>query len=129
MTDKFWEQIQAMDIADEEARCIAKMELEQAAIKAKRVWTEEEIKVLIQTNDVVLYRALRKLYARQTADEQRAGTTRNYNGVGFNSYDAKFLSSVSEFLKKNGYLTEKQKVVTRKRLIKYNRQLTEIANS
>jgi hypothetical protein len=32
---------------------------------AKRIWTEEEIKVLIQENDKVLYGALKKLYKRQ----------------------------------------------------------------
>lgn len=95
----------------------------------KRVWTEQEIKELVQTNDKVLYGALKKLYAEQTADEQRAGETRNLNGVGFNGVDSKFLSSVSQFLLKNGFLTDKQKAVTRKKLVKYNKQLTRLANS
>lgn len=96
---------------------------------AKRVWTEQEIKNLIQTNDKVLYGALKKLYAEQTADEQRAETTRERNGAGFNSVDAKFLSSVAEFLKRTGFLTDKQKYVTRKKLVKYNKQLTRLANA
>lgn len=94
----------------------------------KRVWTEEEIKELIQTNDKVLYGALRKLYACQTADEQRAGMTKEYNGVGFNGADAYFLSSTSEFLNKTGFLTERQKAIVRKKLVKYNKQLTRLAN-
>lgn len=94
-----------------------------------RVWTEDEIKILVQTNDKVLYGALKRLYAEQTADEQSAGETHHHNGAGFNGADSRFLSSVSEFLLKNGFLTEKQKIVVRKKLVKYNRQLTRLANA
>lgn len=93
-----------------------------------RVWTEEEIRVLVQTNDKVLYGALKNLYEQQTKDEQQVGETREHNGVGFNGVDSKFLSSVSEFLIHRGYLTDKQKAATRKRLVKYNKQLTRLAN-
>lgn len=96
---------------------------------AKRVWTEDEIKVLIQTNDEVLYNALKKLYACQTEDEKQTETTREHNGVGFNAYDAKFLTSVSEFLLKTGFLTSRQKMYVRKKLVKYNKQLTKLANA
>lgn len=95
----------------------------------KRVWSEEEIKTLVQTNDKVLYGALKKLYAEQTADEQRSGETREHNGVGFNGVDGQFLSSVAEFLKDRGYLTDKQKACVRKKLVKYNKQLTRLANA
>lgn len=96
---------------------------------AKRVWAEEEIKNLVQTNDKVLYGALKNLYAQQTADEQRQGETREYNGVGFNGADSRFLSSVAEFLSRTGFLTDKQKAVTRKKLVKYTKQLTRLANA
>ena len=93
-----------------------------------RIWTEEEIKSLIQTNDQVLYRALKKLYEQQTTYEQKTGETITHNGVGFNGVDSKFLSSVSKFLITKGFLTEKQKEVTRRKLVKYNKQLTKLAN-
>ena len=93
-----------------------------------RVWTEEEVKNLIQTNDKVLYGALKKLYACQTADERAVGQTEENNGVGFNGVDAPILSSMAEFLNNRGYLTDKQKVIVRKKLVKYNRQLTKLAN-
>lgn len=96
--------------------------------EAKRVWTEEEIKTLVQTKDKVLYGALKKLYACQTADEQSSAETTHSNGVGFNALDAEFLTSCSQFLLKNGYLTDKQKAVVRKKLVKYNKQLTRLAN-
>ena len=97
--------------------------------KAKRVWTAEEISDLIQTNDTVLYRALKKLYAEQTDSEQAQGETRERNGRGFNGIDSRFLSSVSEFLIKHGFLTSKQKSATRRMLKKYNKQLTRLANA
>lgn len=93
-----------------------------------RIWTEDEIKILIQENDKVLYGALKKLYAEQTADEQADGNTKEHNGVGFNGVDAPILSSMAEFLNKTGFLTPKQKALARKKLVKYNRQLTKLAN-
>ena len=97
--------------------------------KQKRVWSEEEIKDLIQTNDKVLYGALKKLYACQTADEQISGETKEQNGVGFNGVDAPILTSFCEFLNKTGFLTPKQKNLARKKLVKYNKQLTKLANA
>lgn len=97
--------------------------------KPKRIWTEDEIKNLIQTNDKVLYAAFKKLYACQTADEQDTGDTHHVNGIGFNGVDAPILSSMAEFLIKTGFLTPKQKVLVRKKLIKYNKQLTKLANA
>lgn len=94
-----------------------------------RTWTEAEISVLIQTNDIVLYRALIRLYNCQTADEKISQETRNKNGAGFNAYDAKFLTNVAEFYKARGFLTYGQKVATRRKLAKYTKQLTRIANS
>ena len=94
----------------------------------KRVWTEDEIKNLVQENDKVLYGALRKLYSQQTMDEKSCGDTIEHNGVGFNGADAKFLSSTAEFLNKTGFLTDKQKFVVRKKMIKYTKQLTRLAN-
>lgn len=93
-----------------------------------RIWTEEEIKKLVQENDEVLYGALKKLYACQTADEQATGDTHVINGMGFNGVDAPILSSMAEFLKKTGFLTPKQKIICRKKLVKYNKQLTKLAN-
>lgn len=94
-----------------------------------RIWTEEEIKELVQTNDKVLYGALRKLYAEQTVDEKADGDTKYHNGVGFNGVDTKIMGSFAEFLNRAGFLTEKQKAVARRKLVKYNKQLTRLANA
>ena len=94
----------------------------------KRIWTEDEIRDYVQTNDKVLYGAIKKLYNEQTEDEKEAGQTKHYNNVGFNGADSKFMSSVAEFLIRRGYLTEKQKFAARKRMVKYTKQLTRLAN-
>lgn len=101
----------------------------ETAVKQPRIWTEEEIKNLVQTNDKVLYGALKNLYACQTADEQSMGETNCKNGAGFNGVDAPILTSISQFLINRGYLTDKQKVLVRKKLVKYNKQLTKLANA
>ena len=93
-----------------------------------RIWTEEEIRNLVQTNDKVLYGALKKLYACQTIEEQNSGMTKEYNGKGFNGVDVPILSSFCEFLNKTGFLTPKQKILARKKLVKYTKQLTVLAN-
>ena len=91
-------------------------------------WTTEEVMKLIDTNDIVLYRALEHLYACQTEDEKHSERTRNHNGMGFNSFDAEFLTSVCKQLIRRGTLSEKQKEVCRKKLKKYRNQLTKLAN-
>lgn len=93
-----------------------------------RTWEVEEIKELVLTNDLALYGALKELYKRQTDDEKESRETKDHNGVGFTAYDAEFMTSITEFLIKNGFLTPKQKAVARKKIVKYSKQLTKIAN-
>ena len=95
---------------------------------AKRIWTEEEIRGYVQSNDKVLYGAIKRLYNEQTIDEQSAGYTKHFNNRGFNGADSKFMSSIARFLIKNGYLSDKQKYASRKRMAKYTKQLTRLAN-
>lgn len=98
-------------------------------MSTQKIWTEDEIKQLVQNNDKVLYGALKKLYGEQTTDEQNSHETKEHNGVGFNGVDAPFLSNVSEFLIRNGFLTDKQKYYVRKKLVKYTKQLVRLANA
>ena len=98
------------------------LKVEEDEEKPKHIWKEDEIKRLVQSNDKVLYGALKQLYNCQTMDEKDYAQTTHANGAGFNALDADFLTSVSKFLIKNGFLTEKQKVIVRKKLVKYNKQ-------
>jgi hypothetical protein len=91
-----------------------------------KVWNKEAIVELLMTNDRAVVRAIKVLYARQTADEQRAEQTKHVNGVGFNGPDAAFLSSIAKALPRyNDRMTPKQIAKARKMLPKYHRQLLE----
>lgn len=94
----------------------------------RRVWKEEEIKQLIMVNDRMVCKSLIKLYECQTISEQADGTASVRNGAGFNGVDAPIMTSFAEFLNRSGFLTPKQIQICRKKLIKYTRQLTRIAN-
>ncbi len=93
-----------------------------------KVWDEEEIRTLIQTNDTVLYGALKRLYECQTEDEKADHDSKERNGIGFNGVDSAIMTSFAEFLIKTGFLTFKQKELCRKKMIKYTKQLTRLAN-
>lgn len=92
-------------------------------------WTVDEVMALVESNDKVLYGALKHLYACQTDSEKEAGATRDHNGKGFNAYDAEFLTSICKQLLVKGSLSPKQKEVARKKLKKYRTQITALANS
>lgn len=93
-----------------------------------RTWTKDEIKNLILTNDKMVGLSLKQLYNCQTADEQAIGETNHQNGMGFNGVDAPILTSFAVFYIERGYLSSKQLVIARKKLIKYCGQLTRLAN-
>lgn len=101
--------------------------------------TPESIRALLQTNDRAVERAILRLYERQTYAEQNAKTTSESNGIGFNGADAELLSSFAEQLKAGRHLTPArtkpdgrmggQMYYARRKILKYARQLAEIANA
>ena len=72
--------------------------------------------------------ALLKIYEFQTAEEQAAGYTKVYNGVGFSGADSEFMSSLAEQLLNKGWLSYKQMVYLHKRIHKYTRQVIMISD-
>lgn len=100
------------------------------------MWTKDAILDKLATNDVMVERSLLVMYERQTADEQSAQSTGHNNGIGFNGTDAEILSKFAEWVKggkqrgipEGKRLSEKQRILTRKKLKKYSRQLLEAAN-
>lgn len=94
----------------------------------QKIWTKEEIKVLLEKNDEMVKRSVLKLYEKQTESEKVAGQTHEFNGVGFNGTDSAILSSFAEFANKSGFLTKKQIAIARKKMLKYSGQLARIAN-
>lgn len=91
-------------------------------------WKKNEILEMLKTNDIAVVRGLVRIYERQTEDEKRVFHTKHDNKKGFNGADAPFLSKLAGFYIKNGYLTEKQIVIARKRMLKYAGQLAIVAN-
>ena len=63
---------------------------------SEKVWTKCEIKKLLETNDKMVSKSVVKLYEYQTRAEQEVKETHEHNGVGFNSIDATFLTSIAE---------------------------------
>lgn len=91
---------------------------------------EKVVAVLARTDKAAtefVGRAVYALFERQTREEQNADMTVHHNGVGFSGCDAEILSSFAKFWKKTGFLTPKQAVIARKKLVKYRKQLAEIA--
>ena len=93
------------------------------------VHTKESIQELLRTSDRAVVRALNAVYALQTADEQAGHHTNQSNGVGFSKFDAPFLSEMVTAVRRWGSLTPQQMAVTRNKILRYHRQLVQIANS
>lgn len=91
-------------------------------------WKKEEIRANLETDDRWLYRGIKAIYERQTADEQETSSTNCENGVGFNGADAEFMSSIAQQVIHLNFLTPKQKEIARKKMLKYAGQLARIAN-
>lgn len=103
-----------------------------------KVWTADEIKTNLQQNDWWVVRSVKAIFEKgQTADEQNSESTQHFNGVGFNGADAAILSSFAKQIiawyqkgtpKYRFPLSPKQLTMARQRIMKYTRQLAEIAN-
>lgn len=100
----------------------------------------KRMRLELETNNDYLEKALLQIYKYQTDEEQRAKTTSLFNGVGFNSFDAKFLSSLAEFMlnrenlpepqrsiyRVRRHLSPKQMIFARKLMVKYAAQLIDM---
>lgn len=69
---------------------------------------KQSIVSLLKTNDKAVARALVVLNERQTCQEQANQNTVVANGEGFRPCHAHMGTSMAEFYKKRGFLTEKQ---------------------
>ena len=92
-------------------------------------WTADMIKLKLMESDEMVRRSLLKMYERQTATEQNSECTRERNGIGFSGADADILTRFAKWVLAGRPFTPKMVALTRKKLIKYSRQLSEIANN
>lgn len=93
------------------------------------VHTKESIQELLRTSDRAVVRALNAVFALQTVGEQAGHSTKEVNGVGFSRFDAPFLTDMVVAVRRWGSLTPKQMAVTRNKILRYHRQLVQIANA
>jgi hypothetical protein len=94
-----------------------------------KVWTKENIIELLETRRDAIERAILALYRLQTEDEQSSQETKHSNGVGFNGADARFMSSLVDWMINKGRrLSFKQAEAAKNKLKKYANQLANIAN-
>jgi hypothetical protein len=91
-------------------------------------YTTETIRNKLQTDNRWLLRGLLAVYARQTTTEQQTGETKDLNGIGFNGFDAPFLSDIAQKVTAKRQLSDKQIAAVRKCMLKYAGQLCRIAN-
>lgn len=90
-------------------------------------YTKEYIREALLGSDKWLIRGLLAIYAHQTHDEQRAESTQEDNGIGFNGADANILSSIAKQVQRTGTMSIKQTAIVRKKMLKYSGQLHSIA--
>ena len=98
-----------------------------------KVWTEQQIVDLLNTEGAkgaaAVTKAVIAIYNRQTADEQAVGETRVHNNIGFNGADSRYLSWCAQYaLNTHQSLSGKHLEKARTKIVKYRKQLLEIAN-
>ena len=81
------------------------------------------LKNQLATNPAWAIRGLVRIYTLQTAEEQAAQTTSQFNGVGFNGTDAFILSSFAQQVNAGRNLSQKQLAIVFKKLPKYWKQI------
>jgi hypothetical protein len=83
----------------------------------------EMIRHNLREDDRWLVRGLIAIYNCQTAGEQTTQTTKYRNGIGFGAVDSTILTSFAQQAKRTGHLSQKQIDLTRKKMVKYAKQL------
>jgi hypothetical protein len=89
-------------------------------------WNKERVTALLDSSKGLRIKALLALYDAQTADERAGHQTKHSNGVGFNKFDAEFMSSLAVQARKKGFLSAKQMQVLRRKLPYYWRQIAPL---
>lgn len=89
--------------------------------------TKAYIREGLEQSDSWLLRGLMVIYSFQTEAEKVSKMTAEDNGMGFNGVDAEFLTSLAEQYKTRGFLTPKQLIHCRRKMLKYSGQLLKVA--
>ena len=93
-----------------------------------KTYTKDDIKKLLETRDDAVIHGLKVIYSFQTQEEQSIEATNRNNGRGFNGTDATILSNFVTFYEKRGFLSPKQMIIARKKMLKYSSQIAKYVN-
>ena len=93
-----------------------------------KTWTRNEIDALLKRSPRAVGRAMIVLHARQTADEQRADTTKHKNNRGFCSWAAKRGSYYARWVQSGRVLTGWHLQKATRIALYHSKQLVEEAN-
>lgn len=94
-----------------------------------KVYTELDIVGMLLSDNLSVDRAVMAIYNRQTQDEKRISDTRVLNGIGFNGADARTGSYYARWIMSGRNLSGHHLERARAMMIKYRKQLMDIANS
>lgn len=89
------------------------------------MWDKESIIYLLESNPQAVLRAILVIWNNQTPEEKMLMFPEVINNVGFNKYDAPFLSQVARKLEKHNKLTLEEFLEARRRIRKYWKQIQE----
>jgi hypothetical protein len=88
---------------------------------------QEKVRNLLLTNDKAVLRGVVAIYNRQTLDEKNSDSTKHENHQGFCANDAPLMSLFARQILQHGGLTSTQLKVAREKIVRYRKQLAEIA--
>ena len=94
----------------------------------KKVWTEAEIRGMLQQSNHAVERGIVAIYKRQTESEQAAEETRVLNKVGFSAFHAKRGTYYAKWVNSGKHLTGNHLEKGRELILHYAGQLTKISN-
>lgn len=83
------------------------------------------LKYKLSTDKRWCLRALQRIFENQTYDQQIQNITKQFNKIGFNSNDAKIMSSIYQFYVQNDYLSMKQLNICYRIMPKYAKQIIQ----
>ncbi len=96
-----------------------------------KIWTLDEINEKLKSGNVTwIEHGVVAIFNKQTDTEKVIESTNYNNGVGYNGADAPIMSSFAKWLlkRKGNHLSTKQLAIAQKKIVKYSKQLTKIAN-
>ncbi|MGD9678115.1 MAG: hypothetical protein AB7V16_07095 [Vulcanibacillus sp.] len=91
-------------------------------------FTKDFIKEKLLSDTRWLEHGVLAIYNRQTYEEKNIEKTKEHNGVGFTSSDARYLTYVAKWISSGKHLSGRHLEKTRRQMVKYSGQLTKIAN-